>query len=56
MLIFVAVDGDDVVYNLGFDGEEDSMWASFLILCAHLIVYRIIAYVGLRVVAGRKKA
>jgi hypothetical protein len=48
--------GEKVLHNLNLDNDEGSLWASFLFLLMQYCFFHTLAYVLLRLTAGRRKA
>lgn len=47
--------GSQVLASLNFNNNESSIWASFLFLFMHIILFRFIGYLTLTLTAGRKR-
>jgi hypothetical protein len=45
-----------VLSNLSLDNNQGSLWASFLFLLMQYFFFHTLAYVLLRITAGRRKA
>lgn len=48
-------DGELVLRDLGFDGNTSTIWAAFLFMLMQLAFYQLIGYVGMLIMARRKK-